>query len=203
MLCCFKRTAPAFLFGMVLASLLSCEETEVVNPDLKYQYANLEKEVVDSGEPLVLQSSITNEMEICPDCTTSDAASNDRSIRVMYRPDTVSPWVDAQLADEDGNIVFELVKPVPEIKAGQKHIKTDGFIFSNPGFYQYFLLADRSNLVSERDEENNDASSKEGDVRASATPGKFQLKVRVFDPTGKIPPVYDNKPVIVQYVEHE
>lgn len=179
------------------------DDGDIFDPDLLYQYANLENDVVNSGAPLILQSSITNEEEVCLNCITLDALPSDRSIRVRYRPDESSPWVDAQLTDEDGNIVFELVKPVPEIKAGKKHEKTDGFVFLSPGVYQYYLKADRSDMVSERNEENNDANSPEGDIRGSSASGNFRLSVRVFDPTGKIPPVYGDKPVVVQYLEYE
>lgn len=192
-----------FCFTFLL--FISCGEDEV-NPDLLYDFADLEMEEVDAGEPLVLQSAILNDRAICEDCFTMASGECDRGLRLEYRADVNSPWVDAQLEDQDGNIVFEIIKPVPVIQAGSMHTQTEGFIFSNPGLYRYKLASDRTEIVAERIETNNDATTTQGDVKAAGANNNgrvYNLIVRVDDPSGAYLPVPSGKqPVPVVYLEY-
>jgi hypothetical protein len=202
-----KLTLATFLFFYIVITNFSCRKNDprgpspsIENPDLLYDFANLESDIVDAGEPLVLQSAITNSMAICPnDCQTETSGLCDRTIRLQYRPDENADWVDAQLEDQNGNVVFEIVKPVPEIPPGMKDTKTEGFSFQTPGFYRYILLSDAFNDINERIENNNDATTEDGDVRASAA--KFNLFVKVVDPSGRKLPEFDSSiPIIVKYL---
>jgi len=189
-LCCFFAI---YLLG-------GCKKEHVQKPDLLFDYAQMGQDSVDLGLPLVLESAIANTEAVCEDCVTETASANERSIRVQYRPDENSPWVDAQLKDQDGNITYELVIPVPEIKAGKKHIKSEGFQFAVPGIYRYILDADVMEIVIERNETNNDADSNDGIVRSSSNP-KFRLLVVVTDHHHAAHPVYDPaEPVVVGYM---
>lgn len=193
---------PLICLSIVTVCGWGCEGEETEDPDLLYEFADLAQEEVEVNTPLVLNSSITNEEAVCDNCSTLAASENDRSIRVEYRADENSPWVDAQVVDQNGDVVYELVKPVPEIKPGKKFQKTEGFVFTSPGIYRYKLLADRSDIVPERIETNNDATSADGDVRSAASSDhKFRLVVRVVDPKGKSLPVYGGPPAPVRYLE--
>lgn len=193
---------PLLLFGclFVLSILVSCKKDRVQKADLLFDFAEIGQDSVGVGFPLVLESAIANTEAVCEDCVTETANPSDRSIRVQYRPDENSPWVDAQLKDQDGNISYELVVPVPEIKAGKKHIKSEGFQFAVPGIYRYILDADVMEIVIERIETNNDADSNDGLVRSSSNP-KFRLLVVVTDPSKLTKPVFDPaQRILVSYL---
>ncbi|MCO6480740.1 MAG: hypothetical protein J5I94_29130 [Phaeodactylibacter sp.] len=190
--------------GLLLAAGCSgCDEESIEKPDLLYEFANLESDEVDSGNPLVLRSSILNEEATCDLCTTLAAAVSQRGLSLEYRPDEDSPWEPAQLQDEDNNIVFVIVTPVDEIEPGFSVESTDGFIFTEPGIYRFKLVTDRDDVVDERVETNNDADSDSGTVKSdSATPvaGRFRLMVTV---KGKQNTDRDpNEPVVVKYLSY-
>ena len=178
----------AFITILSIILFAGCGGDEEKNPDLLYEFADLVMQEVDSGDPLILESSITNEADNCTNCTTMTSGECARSIRVEYRPDENSPWVDAELQDQGGNTTFELVKPVPEIEESSNYTQSEGFVFLTPGLYRYKLVADRNFEVEERIETNNDASTEDGDVRAQGSSSPFKLIVRVYDPSGQNKP---------------
>lgn len=187
---------------LVIINLFSCKtDTELVLADLLFDFARIDQPAVDLGIPLVVESAIMNEPKLCEDCETMVADVNDRSIRVQYRPDENAPWTDAQLKDQAGNITYELVIPVPEIPPGGKHLKSEGFSFTTPGFYRYLFTADRLDVVEERNESNNDTDSNNGTVGKGIAP-KYQLEVEVFDVKGEVKPNYHptSIPVTVIYL---
>lgn len=189
-----KKLAYVLFLGC-FACLFSCKKDKSL-ADLLFEFAKVGTEEVDVNTPLTLESSIEN----APLASTETAGANDRSLRVQYRADENSPWVDAQLVDQDGNVTYELVKPVPSLKPGTKHKKSEGFAFPVPGIYRYGLEADVFEVVAEREETNNEASSGDGFVRAATNPA-FQLTVKVKDPSGLIQPVYGTESVVrIQYL---
>lgn len=190
------------LFFTGLLCILSCDpEEENVNPDLLFDFARINQPSVNLGVPLVVENAITNEEASCDNCATKSAGANARSIRVQYRPDLNSPWVDAQLKDQNGNITYELVVPVPEIQPGKKHTKSEGYSFATPGYYRYLLLADRDQVVLERIETNNDTDSNDGTVGKGMAAPRFKLTLQVLDHTGMVKPNYDpSVPVTVIYL---
>jgi len=196
-----------FLFAILLFLSSSCkddgsDQLELKNPDLLFEYANIQNTIVMSGETQQLNSSITNAAVIDPDCETKKADPTDRSTELEYRPDTSSIWSAAQLKNQNGDLVYIILKNTPELNSNESFNSPQFYSFLTPGFYRYRLGADYEEVVVERDESNNGASSNEGTIRSpSAQISQFNLSFQVIDTSGTIRPNYNpDIPVIAKYL---
>lgn len=191
-----------FWFTLSVITMGSCKKQKSIeNADLLYEFANLQSTQVNTGEPLILESAIINQPADCDNCRTLQTIPCQRSIRLEYRADLDSPWRDAELKDETGNQVLAIVKPVPEIQPGTLATASEGFVFTTPGIYRYQLASDINDIIPERNEDNNDAATDEGDVKAYSDRRIFRLLVTVIDQSGNhLPAVKGKKPVAVKYI---
>lgn len=184
----------------------SCELLKLCNlilPSIK-----LINPIVSIGVSFFLEGFIQNKTEeVCNGKNNKgDAPASKESRSVEYRADASSPWYTAQFSSPTGPTEI-LVTNVPGIQSGGNTTQQHEFVFNTPGEYRFSGQEDYLQVVQETNETDNsndtEKSAQNGQLsgKNDVTPIKDDGIVRVFDPTGKVKPVYnDEHTVVVQFV---
>ncbi|MEM7163751.1 MAG: CARDB domain-containing protein [Bacteroidota bacterium] len=132
-----------------------CEECRAAFADL-FGSIFVETNEVNHGNPFTFKHLITNLKSTsaaceCDNQKTMTAGASVSSLLVDYSPNVNNPvWEPVDLS---GNDQYE----IPQIPADATEEDIYNVLFDDPGIYRITALADGTNLVPERNENNNKA----------------------------------------------
>ncbi|MBK8555659.1 MAG: hypothetical protein IPL65_07760 [Lewinellaceae bacterium] len=159
------------LFALLLSSGTlnnSCTQEEICKSiylaDMICSKVAIAVPTVETGVAFALTTIIKNVAESTNFCETETAGTSNTQFMAQYRSDADSPWEDAQLVDQQGNLTFEVFVGTPMIDPADSTGMQPGFVMETPGQYYFPTNADGRLQVDERNENNNGSYSGVGTI---------------------------------------
>ena len=184
----------------------SCDKEEICSAiylaDMVCSELAIAVPTVETGVAFALTTIVKNIAESTNFCETETAENSNTGYAVEFRSDENSPWEDAQIADQNGALQFEVFVPTSPLPPNETTGFEPDFVMDEPGQYRFGSEADGMTEVIERNEGNNGNISNQGTIRAAISPTNSKYAIVTVVPSAVYVPVQrsEGEPAKVKYL---